>query len=169
MIGDVFNNERIVIILGYLTLTLALTIFASCRSCLVGLKRVGLSRALDSPPYRVFYRFHRYYWWLFGVFVLSHAVQALLHTGFPQSGDPDAGAHWFILGAGSAGIVAAAITFGSCRLSLPLARMLTLSRLAASRAFRAYFRPHSYYWLLFGALAGAHLALGLRHAGIWPA
>jgi hypothetical protein len=162
------TNERIAIILGFITLTLALTVFASCRICLMTFKRLGLSKPLESAAYQRFYSFHSYYWWLFGVFLLSHLSQALIHTGLPQAGDPDAGAHWIILGFGFCGMLTSATTFLSCRLFFRLSGMLKIRQIARSSAFLAFYRPHTYYWLLFFLLVAAHFAEAFRHAGVWP-
>jgi hypothetical protein len=162
------NNERIAIILGLITLALALTVLASCRICLSGLKRIGLGRALESQAYQGFYRFHSYYWWLFGVFLVGHLAQAFIHTGLPQAGDPDASVHWIILGLGLGGLLAAGTIFFSCRLFFRLSKMLSMLQKFNSQAFLAFHKPHTFYWLIFLLLVGAHFAEGFRHAGIWP-
>src|SRR5512136_2264498 len=87
-------NERVAIILGLTALFLALLAFVSCRTCLAWLSRLGWKHALDNRVYRQFYRFHAYYWWFLGVALVTHIFLAVIHTGLPQAGDPDAYLHW---------------------------------------------------------------------------
>ena len=118
--------------------------------------------------YSVFYRFHLYYWWAFGVVLLAHLLVAVLHTGLPQAGDPDAGIHWEILGLGFFSAVSAAVAFSSCRVLPRLVAMAAPRSPLNNIAYRVFSRYHSYYWLVIGALVASHFAIAYWHAGIWP-
>jgi len=159
--------ERIAIVLGVITLVTGLTAFFSCRTFVGLLARVNV-RPTKSPVFQAFYQRHLYYWWAFGVAVVSHFLMAVLHTGLPQRGDPDAGVHWVILGIGFAGAVASAALFSSCRVYPRLVGRALKGFNTAGKAYRSLFKYHSYYWWVFAALVGVHFAVGFIHAGIWP-
>lgn len=161
-------NERIAISLGFVTLALALAIFISCRSFVTLLMRFGLKNPTKNKAYQSFYRYHTYYWWFFGVSVVSHIMMATLHTGLPQAGDPDAGIHWIILILGLMSALSGLALFASCR---AYSRLLTpaIPKLSfTGRTYKSFFSYHSYYWLVFALLVAGHFVVSYLHAGIWP-
>jgi hypothetical protein len=129
-------NERIAIILGLVTLVLALAIFASCRTFVSLLQRLGLENPSQNKFYQGFYKYHLYYWWGFGVSLLAHVMMVTLHTGLPKSGDPDAGVHWVILILGLASAVSGVVLFFSCRILPRLLAPKTYLPLVDFRPFR---------------------------------
>jgi len=161
-------NERIAIVLGIMTLGLAILVFASCRTCVQLLERINVRVAARSAGYRAFARYHMYYWWFFGVSALAHAAMAVGHTGLPQPGDPDAGIHWVILILGITGALFAVGLFSSCRIS-PKVLAPTLPKLSlTNRTYLSFVRLHTLFWLPFALLVAAHFAVGYFHAGLWP-
>jgi hypothetical protein len=161
-------NERLAIVLGLLTLTLAAASFISCRSCLSRLKYLRLPDPTKIKGYSSFYKYHLYYWWAFGVFLVSHVLVAIAHTGLPQAGDPDAGAHWTILGLGFFSALSSSVVFCSCRVLPRLAALVSPGSLFNNTAYKFLFRYHAYFWIIFFLLAFSHFAAGYHHAGIWP-
>jgi hypothetical protein len=157
-------GERLAIMLGLLAATLVLATFISCRSCLALFKWAGLERLTRTPAYRRFNRYHAQYWLGFGAVVSAHIVMAAAHTGLPTPGDPDSPLHWAILGAGLIASLASLSMFASCRV-FPT---LVIRGALAHPAFKRYFSYHTYFWLLFLALAAGHFTLAYLHAGIWP-
>jgi len=160
-------DERVAIIFGFSTLAFGLATVASCRSFVWLLNHAGLTTLARSAAFQAFYRRHGAYWFIFGGLLAAHLTLALVHTGLPQAGDPDAPLHWAILAAGlSAGLVAAG-SFASCRL---LPRLLTGRALdpAGRGGYRRFSRFHGHYWWLFVLIAAGHFAAAYSHAGIWP-
>lgn len=160
-------DERVAIILGIATLLFGLATVTSCRSFVGLLNRAGLRAVPRSRAFQAFYRRHGAYWFIFGGLLAAHLTMAVVHTGLPQAGDPDAPRHWTILLAGvSAGAVAAS-SFASCRL---LPRLLSGRELdpAKSGGYRRFTHFHGYYWAIFVAVAVTHFAVAYSHAGIWP-
>ena len=88
--GAEVSNERVAIVPGFITLLFAAATFISCRTFINLLARVGVKNIQQNGFFHYFYKYHSYYWWAFGVAVLTHLTVALLHTGLPQAGDPDA-------------------------------------------------------------------------------
>ncbi len=164
--GAATYDERIAIVLGLVTLVAALATFASCRSCVAALNRVGLGRLTDGAAYRWFFRYHAVYWFAFGVALASHITMSVGHTGLPQPGDPDAGAHWLVLGAGLASVISGLSLFSSCRILPGL--VFRGGRGIKFARYQAFFRFHAYLWLIFLAVVAGHFMAGYAHAGLWP-
>jgi hypothetical protein len=162
------QNERLAIVLGVVVLVLGLAVFFSCRAWVSWLRRLGVPSPTRVRGYALFYRYHLYYWWAFGVLLVAHLLVAVLHTGLPQSSDPDAGVHWRILGLGLFSGISAAVSFSSCRVLPRLAAMATPRSPLNNIAYRIFFNYHSYYWLIVGVLVALHFVFAYRHAGIWP-
>ncbi len=159
-------NERVAIILGVATLAFGLATVASCRSSVWLLNRLRLGRLARSPGYQAFYRRHGAYWFTFGGLVAAHLTMAVVHTGLPQAGDPDAAVHWVILVIGLGTALVAATSFASCRI-IPRLTGRALDPARPGR-YRRFVHFHGTYWWLFLLAAAAHFGVAYWHAGIWP-
>jgi hypothetical protein len=166
--GISFVNERVAIILGLITLLLALASFISCRSCLSWLNRFGVKNLLNQKGYLAFYKFHSIFWWLFGVSLVSHVFMAVGHTGLPEAGDPDAFSHWIILIPGFFGALFSLSIFSSCRIFPRLVSPAKPGRTLNNPIFKIFYKYHVYYWLAFGLLILSHFLAGFSHTGLWP-
>src|SRR5208283_1925456 len=91
-----------------------LAVFASCRTCISFLGRLGVKNVLSNKTYKVFYTRHQYYWWAFMLLLFAHLNFALAHTGIPQPGDPDAPIHWYILSLGLTATIFVSAVASSC-------------------------------------------------------
>ncbi len=166
--GAALYGERLAVVLGFVTLALALATFVSCRSCLSFLGHLGLRSPIDTSWYRAFYKYHGYYWYLFLFVLVLHLGTALMHTAVPVAGDPDSQIHWIILSFGFASFASVGSVLSSCRSFVGLLDLFMEAGPLDSRRFRAFYRYHSYYWMiLLGAIAG-HVASAYLHTGIWP-
>ena len=164
-------NERLAISLGLATLLLALAIVFSCQSFVSLLNRFVPDNFTRTKGYQSFYKFHAYFWWAFGVVFVMHLLTALMHTGLSTStaGDPDAYLHLYSIWSGLGGfIVIRAVVFSSCRSPAGFLNSFRDSPLSTNRVYRAFYRYHAYYWLVFLAVVAAHFAFGYIHSGIWP-
>jgi hypothetical protein len=161
-------NERVAVFLGFASLLLVLTIFATCRTFGSLLSQAGLASITRSHAYQTLGRYHLYYWWFFGVTVLAHLMMAVFHTGLPVAGDRDTGIHWTILAAGLASGISGTTLFLSCRVSPRLLSPALPQLTQANKLFGAFFRKHSYYWLALGVLLITHVLAAYLHVGFWP-
>ncbi len=161
-------NERIAIILGLVTLALLLAVFFSCRTFISFLQRLGLKDPTGNRIYHAFSSRHAYYWWFFGVAVMSHFLISVLHTGLPQNGDPDASVHWAILGLGFVSALSSTAVFFSCRIYPRFVSPLTPKISMTNLIYRKFFKFHADYWLIIAIFAGVHFAVSFIHAGVWP-
>lgn len=66
-------------ILGWTNILGLILVLFSCR-CILGIKPTTLS---NSKFYMKFYKYHCYYWWLFIISVLAHAILAITAYGKP--------------------------------------------------------------------------------------
>ena len=161
-------NERISIIMGIITLVLALAVFASCRTFLSLARLSGWKNPEENKIYRAFNRFHLWYWWLFGVSLVAHIMMSVFHTGLPKAGDPDAGIHWAILALGLGSAILAVVSFASCRFFPRLLAAQKPGGLLKNITYKLFYQNHNYYWLLLFLLVAAHFTVSYLHAGIWP-
>ena len=159
-------DERIAIILGYVTLILALSLFFSCRIFTGFLRNRGLQRIIDHLAYAKFYGFHGTYWWFFAIFLMVHFLTAFGHVGIPQSSDPDSPIHWSILATGLAGSIVFAGIYFSCRSIGTFLSFFTDK--SPAELYPSFFKNHSFVWLVFGILILTHIVIAFRHVGIWP-
>ncbi len=160
-------NERTAIILGLTTLLLGLAVFFSCRTFLSLYMRLHLGNPLSNKGYLGFYRYHLFYWWIFGVALVSHFMMGVIHTGLPAAVDVDAYIHWIILVFGFMTALSSLTIFSTCRV---YPRLLAPDNKYAlsNRVYRTIYRSHSYYWIGFIVLFSAHFATSYIHAGMWP-
>lgn len=161
-------NERLAIVMGLATLLLGISLFLSCRVCISWFGLLGLKGLAQTKGYLFFYKRHLYYWWAFGILLVSHIMVSTLHTGFPQSSDPDAGVHWIILGSGLFSGISAGSVFFSCRVLPNLLAMLTPDKPIYRPRYRSFYKYHSYFWLALASLVITHLAISYNHTGFWP-
>jgi hypothetical protein len=161
-------GERVAVILGFMTLFMALTIFVSCRSCLSFLRIFRINNFLNSKGYQVFNRYHNYYWWIFGYFLVIHVWMAVVHTGFPAADDPDASIHWVILWSGIGSLALSGVVLSSCRSFVYMLTFFRGSSPLGNWLFRESYKFHSYYWLAFLLAVAGHFAADYYHVGLWP-
>jgi hypothetical protein len=163
-------NERLAIILGLLTLIIALSTFASCRSCLGILHRLGINSPLQNRSFQTFYKAHAYLWWTLWFILAMHLMVGAMHTASTIiPGDEDAYVHWQIIWAGVAGLgLIGGFVLTSCRSFSHTLDFLTNKPSMSMKLYRIFYRYHSYYWMIFILAALAHFLLGYFHAGIWP-
>jgi hypothetical protein len=161
-------NERLAIIFGLITVFCGVLAFFSCRTCIGWLGTFGLQNITKSKGYASFNKKHIYYWWGFGVFLGAHIMVAVVHSGFPQSGDPDAYIRWVILGLGLFSAAAAFGLFASCRVVPRLAAMAAPKNLFENALFKSYFQYDSYFWWILLLLVAVHFTLAFNYIGLWP-
>ncbi len=163
-------NERLAIVLGLLTLIIALFTLASCRSCLGVFRRLGLKDPLQNTAFHIFYQAHAYLWWALGFLLAMHIMVGAMHAAYTISpGDSDAYVHWRVIWAGVAGLVLiGGFVVTSCRSFAHALDFLTNKPSMSMKIYRGFYRYHSYYWVIFILAALGHFLLGYFHAGIWP-
>ncbi len=162
------NEERLAVALGFVTLVSALATFASCRTCLSFLARLGLKDLMENKWYRAFYRYHGYYWWTFLFALVLHLLTTIMHTGLPTPGDPDAAIHWVILSFAFGALVMVVAVFSSCRSLVGLANLFAEKGPLSNTGFRSFYRFHSFYWLVLILFVVGHFASSYVHIGFWP-
>ena len=161
-------SERLTVILGFVTLAAAVATFVTCRSCLSFLGRFGLKIHVDAGWYRPFYKYHGYYWWVLILGLTLHFLSAVMHTGIPQAGDPDAPIHWVVLGLGLGAAVSTGAVLSSCRSMAGLLNTFTGKTPTGNKRYLSFYRYHSYYWLILILAIAGHFAASYAHIGVWP-
>lgn len=159
-------DERIAIILGWITLALALAIFFSCRIFLGFMNRRGWQTISQSRPYQKFNSFHAIYWWAFSIILFVHLLTAFGHVGIPQIADSDSPIHWTILLTGLVGSFIVGLIYFSCRSVNSFLSFFTSK--GPLQLYPSFFKSHSPMWLMFSVVIAVHIAVAFHHAGIWP-
>jgi hypothetical protein len=162
------NIERLAIVLGFVLLTLTISVFLSCRFFISFLSRIGRQSIVQSKAYQFFYRYHSIYWWGFCLVLILHVMVAIGHSGLPQADDPDAPIHWYILGTGLIAATSVLIIFLSCRTLISLTGFFSKKNPLSLPGYKPFYLRHSFYWLIFAAAFLAHFLFGYSHAGVWP-
>jgi cytochrome b561 len=170
ILGDLsIYYERIAVSLGFATLAAGLATFGSCRTFVTFVSRHSGANLLSNKAYQSFYKYHGYYWWSFLIILIVHMASATIHTQLlPKAGDPDAFAHWMILGFALASIVAVTIQFLSCRTFAGLVNFFTGKTPVKSRVYKAFYEFHAYYWWIFLVAVGGHFIAAAIHTNFWP-
>ena len=166
--GDGLFEERSAVALGFVTLAFALATFVSCRSCLTFLGRLGIKNLTETRRYRAFYRYHGYYWSAFLITLPVHLILALVHTGLPMAGDPDAPVHWVILSFALASVVSTGVVFSSCRSLVRVFALMMKRRPLINPSYRVFYGYHAYFWAVLMLAIAGHFAAANVHIGFWP-
>jgi hypothetical protein len=162
-------NERLAIVLGLVTLLFLTATFASCRSCVAILNRLGWKDPSGNPVYRALLRYHAYYWWGFCFVLLLHGLVGMMHgLSVPASIDPDSYLHVPIIWLGVGSFALAAVVFSSCRSLVAFVDVFRSRPALATRRYSIYYRYHSYGWLLLALGVAGHFAVAYYHSGLWP-
>jgi hypothetical protein len=166
--GPSLYGERLVIVLGFVTLLSGIATFASCRSCLSFLSRFGLKNPMEKRWYQSFYKYHGYYWWIFLMGLFLHFLTAIMHTSIPSASDPDGQIHWIILSLGFSSALIVGGVLASCRSLSALLNLFREKDVMSNKKYLSFYRFHSYYWLILVILTAGHFASSYFHTGIWP-
>jgi hypothetical protein len=161
-------NERLAIVLGFITLLFALATFVSCRSCVTLMGRLGWKNPTGSRIYRNFYRFHSYFWWGFLYALAFHLLSGLSHTGLPSAADPDSYLHVPIIWLGIGGLVVSMVIYFSCRAIVGILNLFRNRTVLTIKRYLFFYNYHAFYWIIFFLLIGAHFIVSYIHAGVWP-
>ena len=71
----------LILALGMASAVSGLTLFSSCRAYPRLMSPAVPKLSFQSATYRMFFRYHSYYWWVFGLLVAAHFVASYLHAG----------------------------------------------------------------------------------------
>lgn len=160
--------HHVILVLGVLSGISATATVFSCRSFVSSLASLFGIDVLKSKLYGSFFRYHGFYWWALGVTLMSHLLMATSHTGLiPLPGDPDGWIHLTILALGVVAAVTISADFLTCRISPKLLAPYLRSKPMESWKFRLFYGWHGYLWWAFIAVVGAHIVVGILHAGWW--
>jgi hypothetical protein len=160
--------ERITVTLGYLTLTSALAVFASCRTIPALLKRFGMKDPMSGQKFQAFYFLHPFFWRAFLLLVIVHLSLALTHLSMVMNAASVIHTHLVIIFFGLGTALSYAGMFASCRIVNAFIFKSFKPGSLSGRSYQVFNALHSYYWLLVLALIATHFYFGHADAGFWP-
>jgi hypothetical protein len=161
-------NERLAVVLGFMTLLSVLTVFLSCRTCVKMLNKIGLKRMVSHKSYQTFLKYHTYYWWLFWLIFVLHLMAAIMHLGFNTAGDQDAFLHKYSTIFGVSALLTVIVVSVSCRGIATLVRLFSERKFTDFKLISVVYKYHTYYWTIFFLLTASHFTAGYLHSGWWP-
>ncbi len=166
-VNIIVYNERLAIILGFITLTFMMATLFSCRSFVSFLNRIGVKNPTKNPTYSSFFKYHSLYWWGFAFSIILHLLVGVMHISYSNPADPDAYLHTYILLAGGAAFVVTLVVYVSCRAFAGLLNLITGKSPSSGKVFASFYRWHNYYWIILILMFVAHFTFTYWHTGIW--
>jgi hypothetical protein len=147
-----------------LTLASALAVFASCRTFVSLIQRLGLKDPKSNRAYKAFYDLHAFYWEGFLLLLSTHLIAALAHTVIFDKSDLNSYQHVRILMLGLGAAVAGGVIFASCRIPFGSLR----NTFKNPKGYLVFYGFHGWFWLIVFAVIGAHFFFAHAHVGFWP-
>jgi hypothetical protein len=160
-------NERLSIILGFLTLFLTLAVFFSCRTFISLINWLGVKNPLNNGLYTAYFKYHSLYWYGLIFILVLHPIVGIMHVVFIDSADPDAFLHKWVLISGAVALAAALIILVSCRSLAAFLGFITGKNLLAGKSFAAFYRLHPLIWLSLVIMVVLHFTFSYLHTGVW--
>jgi hypothetical protein len=160
-------NERLAIILGFITLIFTLALFFSCRIFVGFIKILGVKNHSGNLIFGFFHKYHSIYWWGLLLALSLHTLVALMHIRFNDPADPDAYLHPYIFLAGIVALILTLVIYTSCRSFSGLLNLITGKNPLSGKVYTELYRFHSLYWIVLLATVVIHFTLGYLHTGIW--
>ena len=166
--GDLgLYGERTAVVLGFASLALFVSMGLTCRSFPVLARKIRLGGLVEKRAYRTFFGYHSFFWYGFFIVLVLHLLTGIMHTSLPQAGDPDEAIHWAILIFAGSVLLSLGLVFSSCRSCVSLFTMMR-GHSPLHGVYAAYYRLHSYLWLLLLLALVGHLTASYIHIGFWP-
>jgi hypothetical protein len=159
-------NERLAIILGFISLLFVLEVFFTCRSCTAFLSRIGLKKITSNKIFLSLFKYHSFFWWGLIFSLVLHLSVAVMHLNYNDPFDPDAYWHPYIFASGLGALSLTLIIYFSCR-SFAGILLLFKGKRHLSKNYGGFYHLHSYLWILIFAIVIIHFTLGYLHTGIW--
>jgi hypothetical protein len=166
-VNVVVYNERLAIILGFITLAFTLAALFSCRSFLSFLNRMGVKDPLGNSFYRVFFKYHSFYWWGLVFALALHLLVGVMHIRYNDPADPDAYLHPYIFLTGGLAFIVTLAAYLSCRSFASLLNLVTGKSPLSGRVYTIAYSFHYYYWIILIMIVIAHFTLIYLHTGVW--
>jgi hypothetical protein len=166
--GTAVYNERLAIILGFITLLSVVLTAITCRSFISLLSGFGIKRPLDSTLFSKIYNLHPYFWWGLWIVLLLHILVAIFHLEIPTPDDVDAFIHWVILALALLSLIFLVLLLLSCRIIPLFWKFISRNNLLTSNIYKSFYRLHSYLWWPFLASVVGHVITSFIHTGVWP-
>lgn len=160
-------NERLAIILGFLSLALTLATFFSCRSFVAFVNFLGVKNPNKNRIYNSFFKHHSIYWWGLLLVLTLHLLVAVMHISFNDPTEADAYLHPYILLAGAVALIVVLVIYTSCRSFSGLLNLINGKSPLSGKVFASLYRLHNLYWIVLLAIVAIHFTLVYLHTGIW--
>jgi hypothetical protein len=154
----------LILALGIGILVTGIAVITTCRSVAGFFHLINDKDSLGARAYRVYFRFHSYYWVAFGTFFISHLMVTVVHVGLPSAGEPYSLAHQLVFYTAITNFLLTLIVFTSCKSFLNLVGIFSSRNLLSANGFKKFYRFHSIFWWLLCVSFIVHISAGIVHA-----
>jgi hypothetical protein len=162
-----FGLHELVGAFAFFSAVFAILTILSCRSCLSFLKFLHFD-PMKYTPYKIFYKYHSYYWILFGAALLIHLVSGNLSLAARFGSILFSSRQLIIPGLGLGILITTIAILFSCRIY----PQLLVSSGAKNHSpltnplYKSFFKLHTYLWWIFGIFVIGHVvAIALLREG----
>jgi cytochrome b561 len=154
----------LILLLGIGILISGISVITTSRSFAGFFHLLKDNGSLKTRIYSAYFRFHSYYWYAFGMFLVLHLLVTIYHLGLPSPDKPYYLAQQISFYTAITNLVLSGIVFTSCK-SFPSFVMFFTSRNPLSgRVFARFYKFHSIFWWLFAVSLITHIVAGIIHA-----
>ena len=168
---SIFQGTPLDVYVHWLIVSLGIGILASAGAVLFSCRSVAAVFHLLSPAtswhdrlYRGFFRFHAYYWAVFGFILAFHLMVTTVHVGIPVPGEIVHLAHVIVFTTSITNIVLLLVVLTSCRTVNKLIVTFTSQNPLGSSIYSGFYRYHAVYWWLLALSLGGHIVSGMVHS-----
>jgi hypothetical protein len=154
----------LILSLGIGILASAGSVLFSCRSVAAVLRLLSHANSWHDRLYRGFFRYHAYYWAVFGFILAFHLMVTTVHVGVPVTGEIVHLAHVIVFVTSITNIVLMLVVLTSCRTVNRLIASWSSRSPLSSSIYSGFYRYHAVYWWLLALSLGGHIVSGMVHS-----
>ena len=154
----------LILALGIGILVFGAAVITTCRSVAGFFHLLRDKNTIGARIYRVYFKFHSYYWVAFGTVLVFHLMVTIVHVGVPTAGEPVHLAHQLVFYTAITNFLLTAVVFTSCRSFLSLISIFSSRSLISEDGFSKFYRFHAVFWWLLAISFTVHIVGGIIHA-----
>jgi hypothetical protein len=154
----------LILALGIGILVFGIAVITTCRSVASFFHLLQDNNTLGAKIYRIYFRFHSYYWVAFAMVLIFHLMVTIVHVGLPSASEPFYLAHQLVFYTAITNFLFTMVVFTSCKSFLSLVNIFSSKNPLSAGGFKRFYRFHSVFWWLFGISFTIHIAAGIVHA-----
>jgi hypothetical protein len=154
----------LILSLGIGILISGISVLISCRSFASFFHLLENKSSMKTRIYSAYYKFHSYYWWVLGLFLVVHIMVTMYHIGIPLPGKPYFLAQQVSFYTAITNLVFTLVVFTSCKSFLAIVIFFSSRTPLSNSIFTRFYKFHSIFWWLLSVSFTTHIVAGIIHA-----